>query len=88
MTLFKGFQKINATKQSKFNLLGSIQYIDRTKNELVLNITGAYLQILFNHELLEMAKGQLEVSEQQVDRTSKMMELGRISKGELLEIQS
>ncbi|GAI65626.1 unnamed protein product, partial [marine sediment metagenome] len=35
-----------------------------------------------------MAKGQLEVTEQQVYRTSKMMELGRISKGELLEIQS
>jgi len=88
LTLFNGFQKINAIKQSKFNLLGSIQDIDRIKNDLVLNITGAYLQILFNHELLEMAKGQLEVTEQQVDRTSKMMELGRISKGELLEIQS
>ena len=88
LTLFDGFQKINAIKQSKFNLLGSIQDIDRIKNDLVLNITGAYLQILFNHELLEMAKGQLEVSEQQVDRTSKIMELGRTSKGELLEIQS
>ncbi|GAJ11078.1 unnamed protein product [marine sediment metagenome] len=66
MTLFNGFQKINAIKQSKFNLLGSIQDIDRIKNDVVLNITGAYLQILFNHELLEMAKGQLEVTEQQV----------------------
>ncbi len=88
LTLFNGFQKSNAIKQSRFNLLSSIQDIDRTKNDLVLNITGAYLQILFYHELLEVAKGQLEVTEQQVDRTSKMMELGRISKGELLEIQS
>lgn len=88
LTLFNGFQKINAIQQTKFNLLGSIQDIDRIKNDLVLNITGAYLQILFNHELLEVAKVQLEVTEQQVDRTSKMMELGRISKGELLEIQS
>ncbi|MCK4465669.1 MAG: TolC family protein [Bacteroidales bacterium] len=88
LTLFNGFQKINTIRQSKFNLLGSIEDIGKAKNDLVLNITGAYLQILFNHELLEVATGQLEVTGQQVDRTSKMVELGKISKGELLEIQS
>jgi outer membrane protein len=88
LTLFNGFQKLNTIKQSKFNLLGSIQDIGSTKNDLLLNITGAYLQILLNQELLEAAKGQLEVTEQQVDRSSKSVELGRISKSELLEIQS
>ncbi|PLX00347.1 MAG: hypothetical protein C0594_15800, partial [Marinilabiliales bacterium] len=88
MTLFNGFQKYNTIKQSKFDLLASIQDVEKMKNDISLNIASAYLQILFNLELAEIAKNQIAITEQQVDRTRKMVNAGSLAKGSLLEVEA
>ncbi len=88
LTLFNGFQNINNIKHNKLNLMASLQDLEKAKNDISLNIVAAYLDILFNKELVEVAESQLEVTKQQVDRTYKLVEAGTIAKGSLLEIQA
>ena len=88
VTLFSGLQKLNAIKQNEFNLLSSLQDVEKTKNDIALNITAAFLQILFNEELLAVAQKQLEITNMQVERTKKLVEAGSLAKGSLLEIQA
>jgi outer membrane protein len=87
-TLFSGFQKINTIKQNQYNLLASLKDLEKLRNDISLNVAAAYLQILFNLELLQVAKNQLAVTQLQVDRTSKLVDAGSLPMGNLLEIQS
>lgn len=88
VTLFSGFQKQNTIKQNYFDVQSSLKDLERLKNDISLNIAGAYLQILFNREYLEIAKSQLEITRQQVVRTNLLVEAGSLPKGSLLEIQA
>jgi outer membrane protein len=88
VTLFGGLQKMNTIRQNEFNLQASLQDLEKLKNDIALNIAAAYLQILFNTELLEVAKAQLKITSLQVDRTKVLVDAGSLAKGGLLEIQS
>jgi outer membrane protein len=88
VTLFNGLQQRNTIKQNEFNLLASLQDLEKLKNDISMQLAAGYLQILFNKELLEVAKIQHETTQQQVDRTAKLVEVGSLARGSLYEIQA
>lgn len=88
VTLFNGFQITNSRKQEHFNLMASYSDVEKLKNSIALNIAAAYLQILFNQELLQSAKKQKELTQLQVDRTKQLVNAGSLPEGNLLEIEA
>ena len=68
VVLFNGFQNLNTIKQNNFELLASIQDVEKMKNDISLNIAASYLQVLYNQDVLENAQKQLETSNLQVER--------------------
>jgi outer membrane protein len=62
--------------------------VEKIKNDITLNIATLYLQILFSYEILELAESQRDVTLQQVDRVSKMVDVGNKARGDLLEIKA
>jgi outer membrane protein len=88
VTIFNGFNQINRVRKANYDFMASVKSLEKIKNDISLNIASAYLGILFNIELLNVAKEQLNISKQQVERTSKLYNVGSISKGRLLEIQA
>ena len=88
VSLFNGLQQRNTIKQNEFNLLASLQDLEKLKNDISMQLASGYLQILFNHELLAVAQIQYETTLQQVERTSKLVEAGSLARGSLYEIQS
>jgi outer membrane protein len=58
------------------------------KNDITLNIAAAYLSIMFNRELLAVTKTQLGTTGQQVERTKKMVDAGKVARGNFLELQA
>jgi outer membrane protein len=88
LTLFKGFQKLNTIKKNQLNLKANLADLEKFKNDIVLNISSAYLTVLFNLELLETAQDQLEITKQQELRTQKLVNAGSLARGDLLEIQA
>ena len=87
-TLFSGFQKLNTIKKNDFDLRASLLDLEKLKNDISLNIAAAYLQILFNRELLEVSKAQIEITAQQVIRTKALVDAGSVAQGNFLEIQA
>ena len=88
VTIFNGLQNINSIKQQKYNLKSAIEDLEKAKNDISVYITTAYLQILFDQELLNVAKDQYEVTMVQVDKAEILMKVGNVSKGTLLEIKA
>jgi outer membrane protein len=74
--LFSGLRVRNTIQQNELNLLASYEDVERVRNDISLNIAAAYLNIMFNKELLSVTQNQLEITGQQVERTSKMVEAG------------
>jgi len=88
VNLFSGFQKQNSIKKDKIDFLASQYDADKMKDDISLMLTQAYLSILFNKELLRVAREQVIITNEQIDRTSKMVEAGTLAKGSLLEMQA
>jgi outer membrane protein len=88
LTIFGGLQKQNSIKKGKIDFLISKYDADKMRDDISLMITQAYLSILFNRELLRVARDQVDITKIQIDRTSKLVEAGTLPKGSLLEVQA
>jgi len=68
--------------------MASYEDVEKIKNDISLNIAAAYLTILFNRELVNVTKIQLETTGQQVERMQKMVEAGKLARGNYLELEA
>ena len=87
-TLFSGMQKVNSLRQTEFDLLARKYDYEKLRNDISLNIAAAYLQVLFNIELVKNAEWQVEITNLQIDRTKKQVEAGTVARGNLLDIEA
>lgn len=88
MSIFEGFQLMNTLRQSKLNYMASKADLDKIRNDIALNVATAYLQVLYNEDLVRVAEGQTESSRQQRDRAKRQYELGAIAQSGYLDLES
>ena len=60
--VFSGFRIHNDVKAKKMSLQAAVEELNRAKEDLSLNITSYYLQVLLNKELLTVAEEQVKLS--------------------------
>lgn len=88
VTLFNGFQKLNAIKQNKYFLEADKNNLQKVKNDLVLNVLSTYLHALTSRDLLEAAKQQLSVAKQQLDKEQKFFNAKQKTLADLSQAKS
>ncbi|WP_448518658.1 TolC family protein [Rhodoflexus sp.] len=88
ITVFNGFRLNNTIKQSEAALEASRMDVAQAKNDLMLNIVSAYLQILFNKELLDVARTQLESTNEQLTRTMNLIRAGALAEASQYDVIS
>jgi outer membrane protein len=88
VTLFNGFALYNTFRQSQLSQLAAEMDLEAAKNDLALSIATGFMQIMFNEELLEVARNQMAMTEAQVDRTRKLVEVGAMAEGNLFEAEA
>ena len=74
--LFGGGTKINQIKQNKILLDASKSAEEKAKNDLILQVVTAYMQIVYNEDLLQASKQQLEVARQTALREHALLDAG------------
>ena len=65
-TIFNGFRLLNTAKQNHLNRKASELEIDATKQDLILNVTLAYLQVLNSKAVLELTNARYETTKKQL----------------------
>ena len=88
LNIFNGFQLQNAIRQNRLDLEAGRYDLERSFNDIALLVASSYLQILFNIELVENVTNQVEITQQQVERTEKLVSAGTLPRGSLLTIQA
>ena len=88
ITLFNGFQTYNNIQKNKYSLLASLQDFEKMKDDISLNIATAFLQILFNKEIVKISENKLELSKAQEKRISILVKAGRLTESDLFDLQA
>jgi outer membrane protein len=80
LTLFNGLRLQNSFRQSQRDKEASDQDFEKAKNDVIVNVITLYTNVIYNKELYENAKFQLNSSEEQLNRIKKQVEAGSVSK--------
>ncbi|WP_420578506.1 TolC family protein [Ekhidna sp.] len=88
MPVLNGLQVTNSIKQSKIDREASKYDLKRSINDISLNISLFYLNVILNKELVDNARFQLESSQQQLERTKLLVESGALPLANELQLQS
>jgi outer membrane protein len=88
MVLFSGFTEINTIAANKFMLKAGLESEKITRNALISDIMGQYYQVLYARGLENASKMQLDLSQKQLFRITKMVETGKEALAKQYEIES
>jgi len=88
LNIFSGLQQINIIKRNMLNLQAAQYDADYYRDEISITVAMEYLQTLYFLEFVEMANNQLDITNQQVERTRKLVDAGTLAKGDLLIIEA
>ncbi len=88
VTLFSGLQKYNTIQARKLDLEAATADLDKAKEDLSINVTSSYLQVLYSNELLNVAKRQLELSKAMLNQKEQMAKNGKASESDVAEAKS
>lgn len=88
VNLFSGFRKKYQIEKGEIDLQTQLLDIETAKENLALNITSMYLNILYANEQLQIAKENLTTRIDQQKRIQQLVDAGKMPKGDLLEQQS
>lgn len=83
--LFTGFQIPNNIKLSQLNLEAATQDLEKAKNDIRTQVAQAYVQILYNMEIADVAHRQVSIDSAQVARLQALLNIGRASEAELAQ---
>ena len=83
MPLFTGFQIPNQIKLDKLNLEAATADLEKAKNDIRMNVAEAYVQILYDMEIADVAHRQIEIDSAQVRRLEAFVDNGKAAEAEL-----
>ncbi len=88
VNLFDGLRNIHRLNRAKLNALANQYRLDDLKDDIMLAVANAYLQVLSNKESLKVFRAQYAVTEQDLIRTRELVGAGVVPRGDLLEIEA
>ncbi|MBO4525043.1 MAG: TolC family protein [Bacteroidales bacterium] len=77
MTLFNGFRTRNTIELNRLNLKAATQDLEKARDDIRVAVAQAYVQILYNQEILDVALRQIEIDSLQVARLETMRDNGK-----------
>ncbi len=86
--LFSGLRQLNTVQQNKFSLLSSQFQTEEIKNNVMLNVTAGFLQVLMSRENIKSQQEQINLSLEQLNRSQQLVDAGVVPEGNLLNVKA
>src|ERR1019366_8571403 len=88
ITLYNGLKNINLVKENRLNYEAGNLDIEKMKNDLMLNVVAAYMQVLFEYDAVNIAQTQIDVTTEHLNYTEKYVKAGSLPESNLLQMQA
>ena len=86
--IYQGLTLRNQLRQAKIEQEIADYNLADAENDIALQIATAYLNILLNQEILEQNQVQVQTTQEQRDRTKKLVDAGTLAQTNLLELEA
>ena len=83
MNLFDGLATPARMELSRLNLEASCADLEKARDDIRIAVAKAYLQVLYDYEILDVARQQIAIDSAQVARLEAMMATGKASAAEV-----
>lgn len=83
MTLFQGFSIKNGIEVSRLNLEAATADLEKARDDIRVAVAKSFVQILFDKEIVQVARNQVAIDSVQVERIALMVQNGKASLSEL-----
>jgi len=80
LVLWSGLSQYNTVKANEYTYLSSVENLKQMQNDLSLNVANAYIALIFAEELLKISESQSKVTQEQLERTQKLVNAGTLAK--------
>lgn len=88
LPIYNGMRIHNTIRQNQRALAASEFDLAKAKNDLILNVSNLFINVVFNKELVDNARFQLASSQQQLERTKRQVAAGSLPKSEQLNLEA
>lgn len=86
--IFTGFKRTASIAQNLLDLVAAEANKELIKNNLSLNVIGAYFQILLNKEIYRISEEQIRLTKEQEKNTQLLIENGKASESQLYDVRA
>lgn len=86
--VYTGGQLTNQIKMNKLNLQAAVADLSRARESVCIQVVSAYLEAVYQSDLVEVCKRQKALAEAQQHRVELMLKNGKAAESELAEIRA
>lgn len=86
--IYKGMQNQNKLRRANLAIIASKYQLTKMQEDVALNVANAYLNVIFNKELLGVQKEQKTTNQKLLGQTQEFVDAGSLPKGDLLEVKA
>ncbi len=86
LTLFDGLKMKYNIDARKADMLASDADLLKIQQDIIVSVSTAFLQILMNKELLQIANEQLVLTKAKIEQRKTLVESGKLAEGEIYEL--
>ena len=88
VTLFDGLRMKYNIDVKRADLSAAEADLEKFKDDIVLSVATAYLQVLLQKELLQIASDQIGLTDVNILQRQELISSGRMAKGEIYELEA
>jgi len=86
LNLFDGLKMKHQIDARMAELKKSEADVMKIRQDIALSVSTAFLQVLLNKELLQIANDQIRLTENRIEQQKSLVDAGKLAEGELLEL--
>ena len=86
--LFNFYSKKNTIEANRYENEAALASVERVRNDVALNVAGAYLQVLLNREQIGISRVQIEQTRAQLANTRKLVAAGSVPELNAAELEA
>jgi outer membrane protein len=88
VTLFDGLRMKYNIDARKADWMASKADLEKIRKDIALSVATAYMQVLLNKELLQIANDQLALTKTKIEQRQALVSNGKMAEGEMYELQA
>lgn len=88
ITIFSGLKNWKTLQRARLNQMAMHYSLDGMKDDVVLMVANAYLEIISNKEQLKVLQVQYALTQENIERTQELISAGSLPAGNIFELQA